>query len=89
MINNTVNGDNFGAVGQGNRVILKDVTIYKSDVDASQTITTQTKNLLRQSYDAIESADISDDDKNDAKENLEKLTDELNGEQNPGAYRLR
>ncbi len=81
---NTVQGDNFGAVGQDNRVTLKDVTIYKSDVDASQTITSQTKNLLKQTYDVIEAANIPVDEKDDAKENLQKLTDELNGEKTPG-----
>jgi hypothetical protein len=82
-ITNTVSGDNFGSVGQGNRTVLKDVTIYKSDVDASSTITTETKNLLKQSYDVIEAALVSDDDKNDAKENLQRLTDELEGEKDP------
>jgi dihydrodipicolinate reductase len=32
----------------------------------------------------IEAAEVSSDEKNDAKENLQKLTDELNGEKNPG-----
>ena len=81
---NTVHGDNFGAVSQDNQVILKDVTIYKSEVDASSTITTETKNLLKKSYDVIEAAEAQDDEKNDAKENLQKLTDELSGEKNPG-----
>jgi hypothetical protein len=81
---NTVSGDNFGAVGQGNRTVLKEVTIYKSDVDASLTMTTETKNLLKQSYDVIEAAAVPDDEKNDAKENLQKLTHELEGEKDPG-----
>jgi hypothetical protein len=82
--NNVVQGDNFGAVGHDNQVILKDVTIYKSEVDASSAVTTETKNLLKQSYDVIEAAEVSGDEKNDAKENLQKLTDELNGEKDPG-----
>jgi hypothetical protein len=84
MHNNVVHGDNFGAVGQDNQVILKGVAIYKSEVDASSTVTTETKTLLKQSFDVIEAAEVSSDEKNDAKENLQKLTDELNGEKNPG-----
>ena len=39
---------------------------------------------LKQSYDVIEAAVVPDDEKNDAKENLQKLTDELEGEKDPG-----
>lgn len=74
---NNVGGDNFGSVGQGNRVVIKDVTVYKSDVDAAQTIGFQTKELLKQAADEIETARIPAEDKDDAKENLQKLTEEL------------
>ena len=47
-------------------------------------MTTETKNLLKQSYDVIEAAAVPDDEKNDAKENLQKLTHELEGEKDPG-----
>ncbi len=82
--NNTVQGDNFGAVGQGNRVWIRDITLYKSEVDGTPTFDAETKTLLKAAIDAIEAAEIKSDEKDDAKENLQKLTDELKQEKRPG-----
>jgi hypothetical protein len=81
---NNVGGDNFGSVGQGNRVVIKDVKVYKLGVDASQTIGPETKELLKQAFDAIEAAQGGNGDKDEAKENLQKLTDKLEGDKEPG-----
>jgi len=76
--------DNLGAVGQGENVVIQDVAVYKAGVDSATGITNETKEALKQAVDAIEAAQVSDDDKADAKGNLQKLTDELAGNREPG-----
>jgi hypothetical protein len=83
---NIVQGDNFGAVGKGNSVYIRDIAVYKSEVDASLNIDPTTRQLLKQAIDAIEVASASDQEKNEAKEDLHKLTEELKKpEKEPGA----
>lgn len=76
--------DNLGAIGQGEMVVIKDVKVYKAGVDSATTITDETKDLLKRAFDAIESAPIDGEDKDDAKGNLQKLTEELEGDKEPG-----
>ncbi len=76
--------DNLGVIGQGDNVVIKDVAVYKAGVDSAKGITNETKELLKQAFNAIEAAQISDDDKTDAKGSLQKLTDELAGNKEPG-----
>ena len=44
----------------------------------------ETKTLLKAAIDTIEAAEVKPDEKDDAKENLQKLTDELKQEKRPG-----
>lgn len=81
---NNVGGDNFGSVGDGNHVFIQDVKVLKSGIDASQHLGAETKELLKLAIDAIEDAKVDDKDKQDAKEDLQKLSDELQGEKKPG-----
>lgn len=85
-MNNNVHGDNFGAVGQGNRVSMRDVTSYKASVAAGP-LDGPLKVLLQQAADDIEAAQLQDDEKEDARENLQKLTEELEKEKRPGVIR--
>jgi hypothetical protein len=84
MTRNTVHGDNFGAVGTGNRVTIRNIAVYKSEVDEANEFDAETKDLLKHAIDTIEAAEIKPDEKEDAKENLQKLTDELKQEKRPG-----
>jgi hypothetical protein len=86
MSRNTVHGDNFGAVGQGNQVRIRDITVFKAEVDAAG-FDSATAAALKQAIDAIEAEQIKPEDKEDAKENLQKLTDELKQEKRPGVVR--
>ncbi len=85
---NIVQGDNYGAVGKGNDVHIRDITVYKNEVDNSPSLDPETRDLLKQAIDAIEAAKVSDQEKAEAKEDLGKLTDELKKpEKEPGAIR--
>lgn len=87
---NVINGDNYGAVGQGNTVRIRDITVYKADVDNSPAIDPGTRDLLKQAIDAIEAANATDQDKDEAKDDLHKLTEELKKareERQPGVVR--
>ena len=87
---NIVRGDNFGAVGDGNTVRIRDIKVYKADVDNSPNIDPGTRDLLKQAIDAIEAADASEQDKGEVKDDLHKLTEELKKareERQPGVVR--
>ncbi len=81
---NTVNGPVYGAIGEGNSVTIRDISVYKSAVDASTSISPETQDLLKRAIDIIEAADAPIEDKDDAKENLAKMTKELMGDRKPG-----
>jgi hypothetical protein len=82
--NTSIGRDNLGAIGQGQKVVIKDVKVYKAGVDSAQGIADETKELLKQAFDLIDVALIDDQDKDDAKGDLQKLTAEMEGKKEPG-----
>jgi hypothetical protein len=84
-----IKGDAIGsAVGAGARVRARDITVYKQAVDQSSGIDENLKRVLKEARDAIEQAAISEADKDDAIDDLRKLTAELEKpEQDPSLMR--
>ncbi len=73
-----VKGDVVGsALGRRARVKAGDINVYKQAVDQSSGLDDELKNVLKQAREAIESAGLSEVDKADVAEDLDKLTVEL------------
>jgi hypothetical protein len=83
MHKNIIYGDNLGSVGQGNTVNVTNF-ISNTEIDASHTITQETKNILSQSLEIIEDSGLSKADKEDVLASIQGLLGELKGEKNPG-----
>ena len=66
-----------GAVGRGAAVVARDITIFRGRVESSPNIEADLKQILLEAREKIERASLSDPDKEDATENLTKLTVEL------------
>lgn len=66
-----------GAVGRGARVEVRDITVYNQAVDGSLNLDDDAKEKLKQAREAIERADLSEDDRTDILDDLGKLTEEL------------
>lgn len=72
------------AVGSHARFSARDVSSYKQEVDSSS-MDDELKTFLKQVRDAIESAELSEADAQDARDDLAKLSDELEKPvKNPG-----
>jgi hypothetical protein len=71
-------GDNIeiGAFGPGASFTARDVTVYKQTVDRS-TLDDEVKEKLKQAADEVGKLDLSEANKNDAADDLGKLTNEL------------
>lgn len=73
-----IRGDAIGsAVGAGARVRARDITVYKQAVDQSSGLDDDLKRALKDARDALEGLNLGDTDKEDATEDLGKLTAEL------------
>lgn len=77
MQKNIVHGDNIGGVVGSGVVNARDIAVYKSHIDMSQTLDTETKNGLLEARKELEGQKISIADKHDVADNLGKLTSEL------------
>jgi transcriptional regulator with XRE-family HTH domain len=66
-----------GAVGQGARARVRDVAVFKQDIDQSSRLDPDLKEKLKAARDELERVQLSDDDRLDVVENLEKLRGEL------------
>jgi hypothetical protein len=66
-------------------VNARDITMYKNAVDRSSRLDNNIKQILKNARDAIEHAVLSDEDKADVLDDLNKLTAELEKpEKDPG-----
>lgn len=73
-----IKGDVVGsALGRRALVKIGDINVYKQVVDQSLGLDDELKSVLKQARDAIEAADLSELDKADVAEHLDKLTAEL------------
>jgi hypothetical protein len=59
------------------RVNARDITVHKNVVDSSARLNNDVKQKLREAREAIENAELSDADKADVIDDLNKLTAEL------------
>ncbi|MHC4620512.1 MAG: pentapeptide repeat-containing protein [Planctomycetota bacterium] len=74
--NYEIGGDAIGAFGPGASFTAHDVTVYKQRVDRS-TLDDQAKEKLKEAGDEVGKLDLSEASKNDAADDLGKLTHEL------------
>jgi hypothetical protein len=65
------------AVGSDIRFRARDITVYQRDIDQSTVLDPELKQKLKEAREALDKVDLSEDDKNDVADNLEKLTIEL------------
>lgn len=73
-----IGGDAIGAaVGSHASLKARDITTYKQVVDQSLTLDEELKQVLKAAREALEKAKLPDATKNDATDDLGKLTDEL------------
>ena len=84
---NIVQGDVIGgAVGKGS-VNARDITVYKQMIERSS-LDDETKAVLTRAREALEEVDLSETDKNDAADELGKISDELH-KPNPNGDRIK
>ena len=80
-----IHGDAIGSAFGSGTVNARDITVYKNAVDGSAGLDNDIKTKLKEAREAIENADLSDEDKADVVDELNKLTAELEKpEQNDG-----
>ena len=76
-----VYGDAIGSAFDSGTVNTRDIIVYKNAVDGSPRLDNDIKQKLKEAREAIENANLSDADKRDVIDDLNKLTAEL---QKPG-----
>jgi uncharacterized protein YjbI with pentapeptide repeats len=72
-----IRGDAIGSAFGSGTVNARDITVYKNAIDSSTGLDSDVKTKFKEAREAIENADLSDDDKADMVEQLNKLTAEL------------
>jgi hypothetical protein len=72
-----VHGDAIGSAFGSGTVNARDIIVYKNAVDSSARLDNDIKQKLKEARESIERADLSDADKADAVDDLNKLTDAL------------
>jgi hypothetical protein len=77
MQKNIVHGDNIGGVVGSGVVNARDIAVYKSHIDASHALDTETKHGLLEARKELEAQKMSVADKHDVADSLGKLTSEL------------
>ena len=74
-----------GAVGRGAAVIARDIAVYKNELEHSTHLDPDLKKKLIEAREEIERISLSDSEKEDAVDNLKKLTTELDkADRDPG-----
>jgi len=85
MQKNVVQGDNIGGVVGSGTVNARDIAVYKSHIDMSQSLDADMKRGLLEARRVLETTDLPLADKHDVADNLGKLTSELEkSEKEPG-----
>jgi hypothetical protein len=75
-IENTVHGDNFGVVGQGNRVNIRDINVYKQMVGGLG-VDAELQQKLVQAREVLDQLELPPTRKGDAQDDLGKLAEEM------------
>jgi hypothetical protein len=72
-----IHGDAIGSAFDSGTVNAHDIIVYKNAVDGSPRLDNDIKQKLKEAREAIENANLSDADKRDVIDDLNKLTAEL------------
>ena len=73
---NTIHGDNYGAVGAGNRISVRDITVYKQMV-AGLGVDAELQQKMLEAREVLDKLELPEATKNDAQDDLGKLGEEL------------
>lgn len=76
-MNVNVDGDNYGAIGVGNHVRIRDINVFKQHVAGLEGLDTELKAKLAEARDVLEGLTLNDAAKSDAADDLGKLAEEL------------